>query len=249
MASNNSKIEITVQNAFVTGIDTTKRARTFRDLFVKKTNYENYRIPILNGVTFRAKAGDRIGIIGRNGSGKSSLLKVITGNYPLESGYLKVSGSIFPLIEMGAGFEPELTGRENIKMSFAIRGRLSEFNADVEAKIIEFSELGEKIDLPLKSYSSGMHARLAFSSAAHSKADILLFDEVLATGDGAFQQKSTNLIQTKIDSSAITIIVSHSLDEIKSMCNRFVLMSKGRIVSDSASGEVLNQYRQDILGN
>lgn len=239
---------IEISNGSVVGVDTSRRASSLRDWFVKKRTLSAQNIPILRNINFKAVPGDRVGIIGINGSGKSSLLKVVTGNYPLTSGTLRVRGSMFPLIEMGAGFEPELTGRQNIRLSFAIRGRLHEFSYEKEQQIIDIAEIGKKIDLPLKNYSSGMIARLAFSSAIVSNSDILLLDEALATGDAGFQHKSAEMLNSKIDKASITLVVSHSMDEIVSICNRFVLIHNGQIVSDAASCEVVNQYKEEILG-
>lgn len=153
---------IQLDEVSVYGVDTRARARSLRQALIRRKSMRPKRIPILQNVTFHAKPGDRIGIIGMNGSGKSSLLKVVSANYPIHSGRRQVQGSIVPLIEMGAGFQPECTGRHNIKLTYGYRGRLRDYDKAVEALIIEFSELGEKIDLPLKTYSSGMVARLAF---------------------------------------------------------------------------------------
>jgi len=239
---------IKLDNVDVFGVDTLARASSLRQWFVKRQSLRSVRIPILRNINFNAKAGDRVALIGVNGSGKSSMLKVISGNYPIESGKREVRGSIVPLIEMGAGFEPEITGRANIKLSFVYRGRLREYSKVLEDKIIEFSELGDKIDLPLKTYSSGMSSRLAFSSAIFQNSEILLLDEVLAAGDAGFSDKATRMLYSKIDLAKITLIVSHSLDQLKDICNRFVLIHQGRIVNEGNAKDIIHQYESDILG-
>ena len=234
-------------NVSVYGVDTLKRANSLRQIFLTSKKFSSARFPILENIDFRAESGDRIALIGENGSGKSSILKVISGNYPIHKGTRKIEGSIVPLIEMGAGFEPEITGRSNIKLSYAYRGRLPDYSKVLEEKIIEFSELGAKIDLSFKTYSSGMAARLAFSSAIFLDPDILLIDEVFAAGDAGFVQKATALLNSKIENSNITIIVSHSIEQLKNLCNRFILVHKGRIINDGSAVDVIRHYELDIL--
>ena len=238
---------ITLENISVFGVDTHARAATLRQFVTRRKSLRPVRIPILRDVTFEAKPGERIAILGSNGSGKSSLLKVITGNYPIHAGRREVEGNIVPLIEMGAGFEGEASGRDNIKLTYAYRGKLRHYSREMEQKIIEFSELGDKIDVPLKSYSSGMMSRLAFSSAIFQDPDILLLDEIFAAGDAGFVHKSTEAIRQRIDNSAITILVSHNHEEMMSFCNRFILMHQGRILNEGSAKDMLHQYRSDIL--
>ncbi|MDX2074217.1 MAG: ABC transporter ATP-binding protein [Alphaproteobacteria bacterium] len=238
---------IHLDNVSVFGVDTHARAATLRQFFTRRGRLRPTRIPILNNITLSAKPGDRIGIFGMNGSGKSSLLKVISGNYTIHGGTRQVRGAMVPLIEMGAGFEDELSGRDNIKLSYAYRGKLHLYSPAIEAQIIEFSELAESIDLPLKTYSSGMRSRLSFASAIFQHPDILLLDEVFAAGDQGFIQKSTEAIRQKIDQSAITIMVSHSAQEMLNICNRFLLMHQGRIVAEGDGNALLEQYNRDIL--
>jgi lipopolysaccharide transport system ATP-binding protein len=242
-----SSAHITLSHVSVRGVDTHARAATLRQWITRRQSLRSQYIPILSDVTFEAKAGDRIAILGANGCGKSSLLKVISGNYPIHSGTRDVSGNIVPLIEMGAGFEGEMTGRDNIKLTYAYRGKLRNYTRSVEEQIIAFSELGDKIDLPLKSYSSGMTARLAFSSAIFQEPDILLLDEIFAAGDAGFTHKSTEAIRRHVDRAAITILVSHNHEEMMSLCNRFIIMDKGRIINEGKGPEMLRQYHQEVL--
>lgn len=238
---------IDLKNVFVWGVDTHARAASLRQWFIHRKSLTNVQIPILLGVDFTAKPGDRIAIIGQNGCGKSSMLKVISGNYPIHKGTRRVEGSVVPLIEMGAGFEAEMSGRYNIKLSYAYRGKLREYSKEIEQTIIEFSELGEKIDLPLKTYSSGMVARLAFASAIFQDPDVLLLDEIFATGDAGFIEKSQNILRKKVDNVSIAIMVNHSPNEFTDLCNRFILMDKGRIINEGTRKEILHQYYTDIL--
>lgn len=239
--------EIELKNVSVLGVDTHARAASLRQWFIHRRSLASVRIPILNDVNFSAKPGDRIAVIGQNGCGKSSLLKVISGNYPAHTGTRKVVGSVVPLIEMGAGFEAEMSGRYNIKLSYAYRGKLSEYSQEVENQVIDFAELGEKIDLPLKTYSSGMSARLAFASAIFQNPDILLLDEIFATGDAGFIEKSQLILRRKVDNVSIAIMVNHGPNEFTDLCNRFVLMNNGRIINEGSRKEILHQYYTDIL--
>jgi lipopolysaccharide transport system ATP-binding protein len=238
---------INLQNISVWGVDTHARAASLRQWFTRRKSMRSTRIPILSGVTFTARPGDRIALIGVNGSGKSSLLKVVSGNYPVHEGTCEVSGSVVPLIEMGAGFEHEMSGRYNIKLSYAYRGKLRDYSKAREKTIIEFSELGEKIDLPLKTYSTGMVGRLAFSSAIFQDPDILLLDEIFAAGDAGFIEKANSLLRKKVDNVAISIMVSHSPNEFTDLCNRYILIHGGRILNEGSRKDILGQYYKDIL--
>lgn len=210
-------------------------------------NIRSTHIPILSDVSFEAKHGDRIGVIGINGSGKSSLLKVISGNYPIHAGVRLVEGTMAPLIEMGAGFDPEISGRRNIKLTYAFRGKLKEYSRAVEEEIIDFAELGEKIDLPLKTYSSGMRARLAFASAIFQSPDILLMDEVFATGDVSFIEKSRAMMLKKVSEVSIAIMVNHGLREIMELCNRGMVVHHGKIMAEGSMREMAEYYNNEIV--
>lgn len=238
---------IDLSDVYVWGVDTHARAASLRQWIAHRKTIQSVRIPILQGVSFSARSGDRVAILGRNGCGKSSLLKVISGNYPTHAGSRDVQGAVVPLIEMGAGFESEMTGRYNIKLSYAYRGKLHEYSKAMEEQIIAFSELGEKIDLPLKTYSSGMTARLAFSSAIFQDPDVLLLDEIFATGDAGFIEKARTMLRQKVDNVSITIMVSHDSNEFMNLCNRFVLMDAGKIILQGSRDEVLSTYHNKIL--
>lgn len=238
---------IKLEKVSIWGVNTQARAATLRQWFIKGRQSQAVRIPILSEVSLEARHGDRIGIIGMNGSGKSSLLKVISGNYPIHLGRRHVEGTVAPLIEMGAGFDGELTGRQNIKLTYAYRGKLREYSKRTEEQIIEFSELGEKIELPLKVYSLGMTARLAFASAIFQDPDILLLDEIFAAGDLGFIEKSRNMLLAKVHQVSIAIMVSHNVSDLMLLCNRFVLMHHGRIINEGNLHDIFEQYHRDIL--
>lgn len=238
---------IQLHNVSVFGVDTHARAATLRQWFTGKHSLAPVRIPILQNISFEAKSGDRIGIFGMNGSGKSSLLKVVSGNYPIHAGKRLVEGVVAPLIEMGAGFDPEATGRRNIKLSYAYRGKLNVYSRALEDKIIAFTELSDKIDLPLKTYSSGMTARLAFSSAIFQEPDILLLDEIFATGDAAFIEKSRKILVEKVSNVSIALMVNHGVKDIMDLCNRAVLIHRGKKIADGPMKEVHDYYVREIL--
>jgi lipopolysaccharide transport system ATP-binding protein len=237
---------ISITKGVVEGIDTIKRAHGLKHFFLGGGELISQQIPILNGINFTCQEGERIAFIGHNGSGKSSLLKTIAGIYPLKTGELYVSGDIAAIIEMGIGFEPEMTGRANIKLCMLFNKMLDKYNPELEQKIIEFSGLGEKINWPVKVYSSGMLARLAFSVCIFQEPEILLLDEVFATGDSEFIEKSKSAMQNKFKNVPIAILVSHQEDIILDMCNRAVLFESGRIVADGKPEEILNLYHKNI---
>ena len=239
--------EIKLEHVSVLGVDTHARAAGLKQWFLRKGSARATRIPILTDINFTAKHGDRIAILGMNGSGKSSILKVISGNYPIHAGSRTVSGVVAPLIEMGAGFDAEVSGRKNIRLTYAFRGKLRDYNKEIEAKIIEFSELEEKIDLPLKTYSTGMRARLAFASAIFQDPDILLIDEIFATGDAGFIEKSMRLLKEKVENVSISVMVNHELHEILELCNRAVVVHHGKIVAEGGMKEMAEYYNKHIL--
>ena len=233
---------IDINSAYVEGIDSVKRSQSIRDLILRRGGKIVSTIPILHDINFSAKSGDRIAFVGTNGSGKSSLLKVIAGIYPIKSGKVSVSGKIAAIIEMGIGFEPEMTGRQNIELALVYNGIIDRYTKELEEEVIEFSELGEKIDWPLKTYSSGMLSRLAFSISTMQEPDILLLDEVFAAGDQHFLNKALVRMKDKFFSSPISILVSHQHDLIREVCNRCIYLENGRIIDDGAPEKVLARY-------
>lgn len=239
---------IKLENVNVLGVNNALRTdnlkKHFIALFSGKKNPSFY-VPILKNISLTINTGEKVGIIGSNGSGKSSLLKVIASIYPPASGTLIVRGSVIPIIEMGIGFNPELTGRENIYLAFVYFSCLHLYSKGLEEEIILFSELGEKIDIPIKYYSSGMNARLAFSVVVHMHADILILDEVFATGDRYFLSKSKQFMKSKVEKACISLMVNHSLDEIRENCTRCIYMKQGEVHSDGPPDQIINEYLKD----
>ncbi len=201
----------------------------------------------INHVSLSINSGDRLGIIGLNGAGKSTLLKTISGIYSPRDGRIVVSGRLTPLMELGAGFDPEQTGRENIYLNGSLLGFSPAVMKAKEGSIAEFSELGDFLDLPVKYYSSGMYGRLAFSIATMTNPEILLIDEVFATGDAHFVEKSSQRILDLVEQSQIVVIVTHSLEQIQKICNRAIILDKGVLIKDGDPEEISNYYLENII--
>lgn len=199
---------------------------------------------VLRDLNVEIRQGDRMGIIGNNGAGKSTILKLISKIYEPTEGKILTNGRIVPLIELGAGFNPELTGRENIYLNGAVLGYTKEEMAELEENIVEFAELEEFIDVPIKYYSTGMYARLAFTVATEIRPEILIIDEIFAGGDINFIDRAVKRINDLIDSAKIVIMVSHSLDLIKSICNRCLVIADHGIAFDGEVDEALQFYCQ-----
>lgn len=196
----------------------------------------------LKGLNLSIHKGEVVGIIGKNGSGKSTLLKLISNIIEPTSGSVEVNGRISSLIEVGAGFHPELTGRENVYFNGAILGMTTREIDDRLEEILAFSEIGSFFDVPVKFYSSGMYVRLAFSVAVHVDPDILIVDEVLSVGDFEFQKKCQNKIREFVDQGKTVLLVSHSLEAIESLCTRAILLDKGKLAIDDKPHEVIQNY-------
>lgn len=201
---------------------------------------------VLNDVSFQIHEGEFVGIMGKNGVGKSTLLKIISGIYQPNSGEIKVHGRIAPVLELGAGFADELSGYENIFLNASILGYSRKQVFDHVDEIIEFSELKDQIYDPVRNYSSGMMVRLAFSIACHLNAELLLFDEVLAVGDIGFQAKCLKKILELNAKGASIILVSHSPEQIATYCSRCLLIDKGKLVFDGSAQEGIQRY-QDLF--
>ena len=192
----------------------------------------------VDDVSFQIKRGEAVGLVGRNGAGKSTLLKLVTGIVTPTAGSIAVRGQVAPLLALGNGLDPTLTGRENIYLNGAILGYRKEWLYEHEADIVEFSELGDFIDAPVRTYSSGMTMRLAFSIATAASPEILILDEVLAVGDAAFQAKCRARIAEIVEDGATVFFVSHSLNDIQKLCSRAIWLEKGRVVMDGPVQEV-----------
>jgi len=196
----------------------------------------------LRDVSLQVQCGEIVGVIGNNGAGKSTLLKVLSGILKPTKGNVAVNGNIVPMLELGSGFDHELTGRENIFLNGAILGYSKEFLLSKYDEIVDFSELGIFIDQPLRNYSSGMLMRLAFSVATIVDPEILIVDEILAVGDDRFQRKSKNKMLSMMGGGTTVFFVSHSLDQIRELCGRAIWLEKGEIKMDGDMLEVCDAY-------
>lgn len=205
-----------------------------------KLQYEEFWA--LKDVSFEVKKGEVIGIIGRNGAGKSTLLKIISGILKPTEGSVSCSGSIVPMLELGSGFDHDLTGRENIFLNGAILGYSEEYLEDKFIDILKFSELDKFIDMPIRNYSSGMLMRLAFSIATVVNPEILIVDEILAVGDAAFQEKSKARMMELMSGGTTVLFVSHSLEQIREMCNRVIWLDGGKMKMIGETEEVCDAY-------
>lgn len=221
-----------------------ERNRSFQEVMVNlfRRNGSREEFWALRDVSFAVEVGETLGIIGENGSGKSTTLKLISGVLVPTEGKVTVDGKVSALLELGAGFHPDLIGRENIFLNGSILGfSHREMNAKLDS-IVEFSELGSFIDVPLKHYSAGMYMRLGFAIAIHVDFDILLIDEVLTVGDESFQKKCLNEITHFKRRGRTIIFVSHDLNAVEAICDRVLLLNKGRIESEGEGREVITAY-------
>jgi ABC-2 type transport system ATP-binding protein len=203
----------------------------------------------LKDITFSVNKGDRLGILGLNGAGKSTLLKIIAGVLKATEGTVSIKGKIVPLLELGAGFDPQYTGAENIYLYGAVLGYPKDFIKEKYDEIIAFSELGDFINVPVKNYSSGMKARLGFSIATVVDPDILILDEVLSVGDAKFRKKSEKKIKSMFDKGVTVLFVSHSLEQVNRLCNRAILLEKGKLITQGSVEEVSAVYESKINEN
>lgn len=205
-----------------------------------KLEYQDFTA--LDHVSFEVKKGETFGLIGRNGAGKSTILKVISGILKPTSGSVTCYGNVVPMLELGSGFDFDLTGRENIFLNGAILGYSEKFLREKYNEIVEFSELGEFIDAPIRNYSSGMLARLAFSVATVVKPEILIVDEILSVGDVAFQEKSRKRMLELMEGGTTVLFVSHSIQQVREMCSRVLWLEQGKVKMLETVEDVCNAY-------
>lgn len=239
-----------VSMKFNLGMEAGSLKETFIALFDKKrrVSKEKNEFWALKNVSFEVKKGEVVGIIGSNGAGKSTLLKVISGVMKPTDGKVETNGVISPMIELGAGFDAELTARENIYLNGAILGYSKKFIDDKFNEIVEFSELIDFLDVPIKNFSSGMVAKLAFSICTIVNPEILIVDEILSVGDIKFQEKSKNKMMEMIHGGTTVLFVSHSLEQIKELCTKVVWIDHGQVVEIGDSKIVCENYRKKLLG-
>ena len=202
----------------------------------------------LKNVSFSVEKGDRVGILGLNGAGKSTLLKVISGVFKPTEGHVDKHGKMVPLLELGAGFDPQYTGKENIYLYGAMLGYTKKFIDSKYDEIVEFSELQKFMDVPLKNYSCGMKSRLGFSIATVVEPKILILDEVLSVGDAKFRKKSEKKIMSMFDSGVTVLFVSHSLEQVQRLCNKAMILEKGKLIAYGDIDPISEQYSKMIGG-
>ena len=242
----NNDIVIKVTNATVRFNKATESYNGLKEYVIKMLKGELMfqEFLALKDINLEIRKGEAWGFIGTNGSGKSTLLKLICGIVKPYKGKVEVEGSIAPLIELGAGFDPDLTARENIFLNGALLGHKKSFMQQHFDEIIEFSELQDFIDVPVKNFSSGMAARLGFSIATIVQPDILIVDEVLAVGDSAFQEKCKNRMEEMLSSSVTLLFVSHSIEQVKALCKKAIWIDKGVARAYGDIDDVVRQYEE-----
>ena len=239
---------ITVDNVKVRykmAADKTSSLKEFMIHLVKKQNSSTDFLA-LDGVSFSVEKGDVVGIVGKNGAGKSTLLKVVSGIQKPASGEVRLSGRVVPMLELGAGFDFELTGKENIFLNGAVLGYSKEFLTEKYDDILAFSELDQFINTPVRNYSSGMIARLAFSIASMIDPEILIVDEVLSVGDENFQRKSRQRMVELMTGGSTVLFVSHNVEQVKEICNKAVWLEHGHVVMTGDSTTVCDAYAKSL---
>lgn len=240
-----SKVMIEVKDVCIKFNMSSEKVDSIKEYFIRlaKGNLFYKEFQALQNVSLTINKGEVFGLVGFNGAGKSTLLKVIAGVLKPNSGSIKINGTIAPLIELGAGLNFDLTGRENIFLNGAVLGYSKKFMQEKYQDILDFSELDSFIDVPIKNYSSGMIARLAFSIATVVKPDILIVDEVLSVGDARFQQKCMDRINEMLNGDTTVIFVSHSNEQVAELCNRVAWLEKGQIKEIGETNEVIERYK------
>lgn len=225
-----------------------EKVDSLKDYVIKslKREIKYHEFWALKNISFTVNQGDRVGILGLNGAGKSTLLKVITGVFKPTEGTVKKYGKVAPLLELGAGFDPQYTGKENIYLYGAVLGYSKAFLDEKFDEIVKFSELGEFMDVPLKNYSSGMKSRLGFSIATVVSPKILILDEVLSVGDAKFRRKSEKKIKGMFDSGITVLFVSHSLAQVRRLCNKAMILDHGSLLAYGDIDEISAQYEKMI---
>lgn len=219
----------------------------FIKLVTRKLRFDEFWA--LNDISFTVEKGDRVGVLGFNGAGKSTLLKVISGVLKPTKGSVKVNGVIAPMLELGAGFDMNYSGKENIFLYGATMGYSRKFIEEKYDEIVEFSELGDFINVPVKNYSSGMRARLGFAIATAVQPEILILDEVLSVGDAKFRMKSEAKIRSMFDKGITVLFVSHNTNQVLNICNKAIILEKGRIIAQGDAREVCAKYNEMVKGN
>ena len=241
----NISIELrNVSLSFKIGNDKIDNLKEYVIRTLNRTKEKKTIFKATDNVSFKIYKGEKVGIIGFNGAGKSTLLKIISGVYSPDEGDVIINGNIAPLLSLGAGFDKNYSGRENIFLNGAILGYNEEFLRSKYDEILEFSELGEFINLPVKNYSSGMLSKLGFSIATIVEPDILILDEVLGVGDINFKKKSKEKLQALMESHTTVLLVSHSIKEIRNICDKAIWIDKGRVVDMGEVNSICDKYEE-----
>ena len=245
-----SKPAIIVDNVSMKFNLSKEKVDSLKDYIIKsiKKEIKYNEFWALQNVNFEVQKGDRVGILGLNGAGKSTLLKVISGVFKPTEGHVDKHGKMVPLLELGAGFDSQYTGKENIYLYGAMLGYTKEFIDEKYDEIVKFSELKDFIDVPIKNYSSGMKSRLGFSIATVVSPKILILDEVLSVGDAKFRKKSEKKIMSMFDSGVTVLFVSHSLEQVQRLCNKAMILEKGKLIAYGDIDPISEQYSKMIGG-
>lgn len=243
-------VAISVQNVTMSFNLNKEKVDNLKEYVIKliKHNLEYKKFDALKDVTFEVKKGEHLAILGFNGAGKSTLLKTIVGVYKPTTGTVEKCGVIAPLLELGAGFDPNYSGKENIFLYGAILGYSREYIQSKYDEIVKFSELGHFINVPLKNYSSGMKARLGFSIATAVEPDVLILDEVLSVGDAKFRTKSLKKVQSLFEKGVTVLFVSHSIEQVKAICDTAILLNHGEIIAKGDVDSVSAIYEEMTQG-
>lgn len=244
----NQNVSIEVNHVDLTFEVSNEKVDTVKELFIrtlKRNKSKKLKIHALKDISFKIYKGEKMGIIGYNGAGKSTLLSVITGIYTPDKGEVKTEGNISPLLSLGAGFDVNYSGRQNIFLNGAVLGYDKDFLESKVDEIIEFSELGEFIDIPIKNYSSGMLAKLGFSIATAVEPDILIIDEILGVGDVNFSKKSRDKMKSLMDGGTTVLLVSHSIPQIREICDKAIWIDNGNLREIGEVNKVCDHYLKD----
>lgn len=243
-------VAISVQNVTMSFNLNKEKVDNLKEYVIKLITHklEFKKFHALQNISFDVKKGEHLAILGFNGAGKSTLLKTIVGVYKPTSGKIEKQGVIAPLLELGAGFDPNYSGKENIFLYGAILGYSREYIQSKYDEIVEFSELGNFINVPLKNYSSGMRARLGFSIATAVEPDVLILDEVLSVGDAKFRTKSLKKVQSMFEKGVTVLFVSHSIDQVKAICDTAILLDHGKVIAQGDVNEVSAIYDEMTSG-
>ena len=244
----NQQISIEVNHVDLTFEVSNEKVDTIKESVIrtlKRNKTKKMKIHALKDISFKIYAGEKVGIIGYNGAGKSTLLNIISGIYPPDKGFVKTTGNISPLLSLGAGFDYNYSGRKNILLNGAMLGYDKDYLESKMDEIIEFSELGDFIDIPIKNYSSGMLAKLGFSIATAVNPDILIIDEILGVGDVTFHKKSTDKIKSLMNGGTTVLFVSHSIPQVREICDKAIWIDNGILKEMGEVNKVCDHYLKD----